>query len=206
MFFIFLTVINTLSDTLCSRGDLGFTLPQSSISINHLLYADDACVLSNTPAGCQHLLNMVQRWLLWAQLKAKGPKFRSMVLKASTGKQVTPSLTIIGDKIPPAEVNGFKFLGITVRFNINNDDTRSSLLTTLKQILSAIEASPLTQHQKFCLFKHEVCPKLSWPISWVERELQPVATKALKKWAGFISSSNPSIIFLPAKKGGLGLP
>jgi len=41
---IFLAVINTLSDTLCTRRDLGFTLPSSSVTINHLLYADDACV------------------------------------------------------------------------------------------------------------------------------------------------------------------
>ena len=48
---IFLTVINTLSDTLSTRKDLGFSLPSSSISINHLLYADDAYVISSTPAG-----------------------------------------------------------------------------------------------------------------------------------------------------------
>ena len=81
---IFLTVINTLSDTLCTRRDLGFSLPQSSISINHLLYADDTCIISNMPAGCQHLLDMVQRWLEWAQLKVKVPKCRSMVLQASS--------------------------------------------------------------------------------------------------------------------------
>ena len=101
---IFLTVMNTLSDTLCTRGDLGFSLPQSSISINHLLYADDACVISNTPAGCQYLLNMVQRWLEWAHLTAKVPKCRSMAIQASTGKRVCPSLTISGDSIPPADL------------------------------------------------------------------------------------------------------
>ena len=60
---IFLTVMNTLSDTLCSRKDLGFPLPSSNGPVNHLLYADDACIVSSTPAGCQHLLDMVQRWL-----------------------------------------------------------------------------------------------------------------------------------------------
>ena len=35
---IFLTIINTLSDTLSTRSDLGFSLPEFSISINHLLY------------------------------------------------------------------------------------------------------------------------------------------------------------------------
>ena len=63
---IFQTVMNTLSDTLCTRDDLGFTLPSSSISVNHLLYVDDACIVCSTPAGCQHLLGLVQQWLEWA--------------------------------------------------------------------------------------------------------------------------------------------
>ena len=112
---IFLTVMNTLSDTLCSREDLGFTLPSSSISVNHLLYADDACVVGSTPAGCQHLLDMVQRWLEWGQLKAKVPKCRSLVIQASTGKRTTPGLSIAGQTIPAVEDNTFKFLGMPVR-------------------------------------------------------------------------------------------
>jgi hypothetical protein len=63
---IFLTVMNTLSDTLCSRKDLGFPLPSSPAPVNHILYDDDVCIVSNTPAGCQHQLDMVQRWLEWA--------------------------------------------------------------------------------------------------------------------------------------------
>ena len=88
---IFLTVMNTLSDTLNTHRDLGFSLPQSSISINHLLYVDDACIISSSPAGCQHLLDMVQRWLEWAQLRVKVPKCRSLVLQASSGRQVIPT-------------------------------------------------------------------------------------------------------------------
>ena len=210
---IFLTVINTLSDTLRTRKDLGFTLPKSSISINHLLYADDACIISNTPAGCQHLLVMVQCWLEWALMKAKVPKCHSMVLQASTGKLLTPSLCINGEKIPPAEPESFKFLGMPVRVYTNNDMARSSLLDTLHRYLAAIDDTPLTRQQKLRLFKFGVCPRLSWPllvevfpISWLERELQPLATRALKKWSGLTSSSNTSILFLPAKKGGLALP
>ena len=93
---IFLTVINTLSDTLGTRSDLGFTLPCSSVTINHLPYADDLCVVSSSPAGCQHLLDLVQRWLEWAQLKAKVSKCRSMVIQAYTGKRVCSKLSIGG--------------------------------------------------------------------------------------------------------------
>ena len=100
---IFLTVINTLSDTLSTRQDFGFILPPSSVTINHMLYADDACVVSSSPAGCQHLLDLVQQWLEWAQLKVKVQKCRSMVIKTSTGKRVSPHLSIAGKTIPPVE-------------------------------------------------------------------------------------------------------
>ena len=160
----------------CSKGDLGFSLPQSSISVNHLLYADDACIISNTPAGCQHLLDMVQRWLEWAHLKAKVPKCHSMVLHASSGKRMCTYATISGDTIPPAEDNTFKFLGMPVRVSSNNTTARSALQDTLQQMLAAIDKTPLTPQQKFHLFRYGVCPKLSWPllveelpISWLER-------------------------------------
>ena len=210
---IFLTVMNTLTDSLCTRGDLGFYLPQSSISINHLLYADDACIISNTPAGCQHLLNMVQAWLEWAQLKAKVPKCHSLVIQASSGRRMSSNLTIGGERIPVAEDEAFKFLGMPVRLYTSNITARSSLQGTLSKMLTAIDETSLSRQQKLRLFKQGICPRLSWPllvedfpITWLERELQPLATKALKKWAGLTKSSNTSILFLPAKKGGLALP
>lgn len=211
---IFLTVINTLSDTLSTRSDLGVTLPSSSVTINHLVYADDACVMSSSPAGCQHLLDLVQLWLEWAQLKAKVPKCRSVVIQASTGKQVSSHLSIGGATIPPVEEDDtFKFLGMPVRFYRNNNAARTALQDQLQRMMSAIDETPLTPQQKLRLFKQGVCPRLSWPllieefpITWLERELQPLATKALKKWVGLSRSSNTAILFLSVKRGGLGIP
>ena len=97
---IFLTVMNNLSDTLRARSDLGFTLPSSSISINHLLYADDVCLVSNSTASCQHLLDLVQQWFEWALLKAKVPKCCSMAIQVSNGRRVSPGLSIAGEVLP----------------------------------------------------------------------------------------------------------
>ena len=202
---IFLTVMNTLSDTLCSRNDLGFTLPQTSITINHLLYHHQQHP-RRLPTSTGHGAE-------WAQLKAKVPKCRSMAIQASAGKRVSPTLTISGREIPPAEDRVFKFLGMPVRVHSSNDDARSSLRGSLQQMLTAIDKTPLTRQQKLRLFKFGVCPRLSWPllvedfpITWLERDLQPLATKALKEWAGLARHSNTSILFLPAKRGGLALP
>ena len=210
---IFLTVMNTLSDTLCTRGDLGFSLPHLSISVNNLLYADDACIISNSPAGCQHLLDLVQHWLEWAQLRAKVPKCRSMVVQASTGRRVKPALSIGGESIPTVEDDTFKFLGMPVRFYKNNISARESLKLSLQRMLASIDETPLTRQQKLRLFKFGVCPRLSWPflienlpISWLEQDLQPLATKVLKRWAGLAKSACTSILFLPVKRGGLALP
>ena len=123
---IFLTVMNTLSDSLHSRADLGYTLPSSSIRVNHLLYADDACVVSSTPAGCQRLLDLVQRWLEWAKLKAKVPKCHSMAIQASTGRRVNPGLSMVGEDIPLVENDNFKFLGMPVRFYKDNNELECS--------------------------------------------------------------------------------
>ena len=106
-----------------------------------------------------------------------------------------------------------KFLGMPVRVSRWNDLARVIIKDNLQRMLGAIDAAPLMHQQKLHLFRFGVCPRLAWPLSlevlpttWLERELQPLATRALKKWAGLSRCSNTSILFLPAKKGGLALP
>ena len=48
---IFNTVINTLVDTLQTRIDLGYNLSNSNHQVNLLQYADDTCILVNSPAS-----------------------------------------------------------------------------------------------------------------------------------------------------------
>ena len=75
-----------------------------------------------------------------------------------------PILTINGDKIPTAEDGEFKFLGMLVRLHSSNDEARLVLKESLQRMLSAIDESPLTRQQKLRLYKHKVCPRLSWPL------------------------------------------
>ena len=210
---IFLTVMNTLSHTLKTRGDLGYTIPSSTTPTNHLLYADDICIISNSPAGCQHLLSMVERWLQWSLLKAKVPKCCTMCFQASTGRKIDPGLSLNGEMIPATGDDGFKFLGMLVRVHNYNNDARTSLLKNLKRMLEVVDRSPVTCHQKIRLYKLGICPRLSWtlmveefPLTWLERCLQPLAIRFLKKWVGLAQPSNTAILFLPKRTGGLALP
>jgi hypothetical protein len=44
------------------------------------------------------------------------------------------------------------------------------------------------------------------PLTWVERELEAVATKFLKKWSGLARSANTALLYLTPARGGLNLP
>ena len=45
-----------------------------------------------------------------------------------------------------------------------------------------------------------------YPITWLERELDLMTTKFLKKWVGLAKSANTSLLYLPQCDGGLNLP
>ena len=61
---IFNTVINTLVDTITTRIDLGYQLSGSLRRVNILQYADDICLVANSPSSCQYLLSKVGDWLI----------------------------------------------------------------------------------------------------------------------------------------------
>ena len=156
---------------------------------------------------------MVQRWLEWSHLQAKVPKCHSLGIRASTGKAVDPGLSIAGEAIPSVDDNSFKFLGMPVRVHNDNTTAKFSLKENLQRMLEVVDQAPVTRQQKLRLFKQGICPRLSWPllmedfsITWLERDLQPVVTKYLKKWSGLARSSNTAVLFLPSKWGGLALP
>ena len=107
---IFSTVINTLVDTLQTRPDLGYTISGSNHQINLLQYADDTCLLANSPASCQYLLNMVDDLLQWSGMRAKVAKCHSMALQGSTGRPINPKLHLMGDIFPYAANGPVRFL------------------------------------------------------------------------------------------------
>lgn len=100
-----------------------------------------------------------------------------------------------------------------IRVSRDTREAKVSLRASLQQMLKAVDTAPITRHQKLQLFKFGICSRLTWPlliedlpISWFEKDLQPLATQFLKRWAGLARSANPSLLFLQTKKGGLGLP
>ena len=138
-------------------------------------------------------------------MKAKIPKCSSLGIQASTSKKIDPQLSLHGQKIPHAN-QAVKFLGMRVEVPHDQSKSKEVLVTELERMLKNIDICPLTRKQKLLLYKAGVCPRLSWlltieemPISWVEKNLNALATGYIKKWAGLAHPANTAVLYLPHK-------
>ena len=137
---IFNTVMNTLVDTLTTRIDLGYHLSGTSHQVNILQYADDTCLVADSPASCQFLLSKVYDWLHWAEMRAKVPKCQSIALQASTSRLLDPQLHLDGAPIPFTS----EFLGMKLQAQKASSNPRESILASLQKMLEAVDTTPLT--------------------------------------------------------------
>ena len=208
---IFNTVINTMVDTIRSRPDLGYHLTRNQ-SISLLQYADDTCLVANSPSSCQHLLHLIDRWLHWSGMRAKVPKCYSLALKASSGKLMDPQLRI-ADQLIPFASEPVKFLGRFFEVPCDPNKVKANISSELLRMLDSVNSCPLTRGQKLKVYRSGICPRLSWllmiedlPISWVEKKLDALVTLYVKKWAGLAKPANSAILYLPHKMGGLNIP
>ena len=58
--------------------------------VNILQFADDTCLIANSPASCQYLLDTSSNWLQWSGMSAKVPKCQCLSLQGSSGKLADP--------------------------------------------------------------------------------------------------------------------
>ena len=86
---------------------------------------------------------------------------------------------------------------------------RETITNKLTSLLSQVDRVPVTRKQKL---KLGICPRLTWdltisefPVSWLEKTLDPLATCYLKKWAGLARAADPARLFLPQASEGFGL-
>ena len=207
---IFNTVMNTLLDTVSLRTDLGYRFSNSRRRVNILQYADDTCLIANSPASCQYLLDTTSNWLQWSGMSAKVPKCQCLSLQGSSGKLADPHLTLDGI---PFSTGPVRFLGMEVQVPKNSSAAREAVLSRLQEMLQAIDKSLLTRKQKLLLYSGGVCPRLSWPLliqefptTWMERQVDSLVTGYLKRWSGLGKSANTALLYLPRLLGGLNLP
>ena len=155
---IFNTVMNTLVDTISTTVDIGYQFSGSLRRVNIMQYADDTCLVANSPASCQYLLSKVGDWLDWTGMSAKVPKYQCISLEGSTGKLNDPHLHLSGASFTKDPV---RFLGLNVQVTSHHVSPRSSIINRLQDMLTAVDKAPVTRRQKLRLYSAGVCPRLS---------------------------------------------
>ena len=140
---MFNTVMNTLVDTLQTRLDFGFCISDSQCRLNLLQYADDTCILASGPASAQHLLDMVDRWLLWSGMRAKVAKYASLTIQGSSGQLFDPKLSISQQKIP-FMTKQVKFLGMRVEVPHDSAQSKATLLQKMKEMMEKVDKCSVT--------------------------------------------------------------
>ena len=143
-------------------------------------------------------------------MQVKVPKCRA--LSINRGRALTQSsLKLLGESVPSASEAPIRFLGMPISATLNTINHRNALAKQLKLYLLKIDKTTVTRRQKLKLYQLAVCAKLSWdlsvhqiPLSWIERVLDPLVTKYIKKWSGLARPANPARLFLSKGAGGLG--
>ena len=149
---------------------------------------------------------MMSAWLDWSGMKAKISKCVSLGLHASSGKKIDRCLSLHGQQIPYAP-HGVKFLGLAIDVPPNKSKSRAELMSKFEKMLAKVDVFPLTNKQKLLIFRSGVVSRLSWllsveefPISWVEKSLDVLASRFLKSWSGLARSANNALLYLSTRK------
>ena len=74
---------------------------------------------------------------------------------------VCPQLSLCGQTIPFTGTSTFRFLGAPVTIHDSQDKVKSVLLKKLQTMISKVDATLLSSHQKLRLFRDAVCPSLT---------------------------------------------
>ena len=108
--------------------------------------------------------------------------------------------------------DSFKFLGKGLVADMSSRLTKKVVLKKFKDYTKLIDDTLLTGIQKLWIWEHFAMPKVAWdflihdfPPSFVEKELQPIQTKYLKKWSGLAKRAEPSVLYRSRENSGMGL-
>lgn len=184
-------------------------------------YADDLGIVTGTHGNRDAFVNneralkRLQDWLEWTKsMKAKPKKCIASGLKH--GKPIDPKLKVWesqGQWFPKflADEN-FKFLGKGLLADVSSRWAKIAVKKKFSEYTKLIDSTLLTGIQKIWIWEHMAMNKVSWdflihdfPPSFVEKELQPIQTRYLKKWSHLAKPAEPSVFYRSHEHAGMGL-
>ena len=109
--------VDDLSDYLV-KSQIGCHI--DSLCVNHVMYADDICLMAPSPAALQKLINICYDFSMQNNLSFNSSKSFCMVLKPRLYKLLSPSLYMSTEKLE--YTNSTKYLGFTFSSDKKDDN------------------------------------------------------------------------------------
>ena len=184
--------------------------------IHWFQFADDASVVTSDEREEKLLLNCFTRWCQWAYMQIRVDKCITFGIKrfSTRSLQFQPKL-LINSKSVPTVKNGesFKYLGRFSNFEMNNKDHKDLLLSSLHDMLQAVDSLHIHPKNKLLLYHRYIISKLSWhrtvadlSKTWICEPLGNVVTKNIREKLELPISATLSAIILSHNNFGLSFP
>ena len=122
-----------------------------------------------------------------------------------------PELKIAGQVMKFIADKSFKFLGWKVYHHLSESKQKKEIHKEFVEYMDKVDGTFVHGFMKLWLYQHYVVAYLAWPfmvydldVSWVS-ELERIANRYLKKWAGLYARAVTSVLYRPRDMFGLQL-
>ena len=192
----------------------GFRLGDQ-LSVNHLAYADDVCVLAGSRMQGQVLLDRCVEFATWAGLTFNAKKCGSLCA-INSGSPVCVDLTpfrLGSEDIPALSWSQrYKYLGCPVGTGAVSMQDLSKIKDSFLRDTETIMTSALAEWQKLDAYRVFLFSRLTYTMKvffpapiWY-RKLDTAARKWLKKAVSIPARACSAFLYTPQHLGGLGVP
>ena len=194
-------------------NSLGILWGNGSVRSLWSQFADDAAITCDSLKSAQHLINLFQRWTLWADFTIRPDKCICYGAAKVNGRyqQILPSLSVNGIKIDPVPLqSSFTYLGHQFSFARNVESARVKLLELTRDSITTADNLPITPLLKCSSLNLLLRAKLSFVLrhvnvghTWLTQSLDTLVTNKVRTWLGMPPCATAHYVPLPKSKLGL---
>ncbi|KAI8490092.1 hypothetical protein Bbelb_321620 [Branchiostoma belcheri] len=156
-------------------------------------FMDDLTLLNPNTKVSQKLLDRLDELMVWARMKFKTKKSRSLVLKQ--GRLCDYNFVLLGgEKIPSIQEQPVKSLGRWYSEDLKDTKRVQETANLISESLVAIDNCGLPGKLKLWCLQYGLMPRIMWPLTVYEVALTHVEAmerninKFVKKWLGVPNS------------------
>ena len=163
-------------------------------------YMDDISLTTSLVIGCKWVLRGLEKLMIWARMKFKPGKFRSLVLQKMKIKR-TARFAITGEIIPTINEKPVKSLGKWFDCSTNDQSTIKWIESDLDDCLRKINRSGLPDKFKAWIYQHAMLLRILWPLLLNEvankmvEVIERIISGFLRRWLGLPKSLSSAVLY-----------